>query len=60
MKYVQQEVVGSFLFYACAIDMTILLALSVIASDQANPTKATMKRVQQLLDYMASHPQTVI
>ena len=44
----------------CAIDMTIVLALSAIASDQANPTDATMKRVCQLLDYMVSHPQAII
>ena len=58
-KYVQQ-VIGSFLFYARAIDMTILLALSAIASDQANPTQATMKRIRQLLDYMATHPKAII
>ena len=37
--------------------MTILLALSNIASHQANPTEKTMKRVRQLLDYMATHPE---
>ena len=58
-KYVQQ-VVGNFLFYARAIDMTILLALSAIASNQANPTHATMQRVHQLLDYMTSHPKAII
>ena len=35
--------------------MTILLALSDIASEQANPTKNTTMRVRQLLDYMARH-----
>ena len=49
-KYIQQ-VVGSFLYYAHAIDMTILLALSDIASEQANPTEKSTKRVRQLLDY---------
>ena len=55
-KYIQQ-VVGSFLYYDRAIDMTILLALSDIASQQANSTEKTMKRVRQLLDYMATHPE---
>ena len=41
-QYVQQ-VVGSFLLYTHAIDMTILFALSAIASDQANPTQTTLK-----------------
>ena len=40
--------------------MTILLALSDIASEQANPTEKTMKRVCQLLDYMATHPEAKI
>ena len=40
--------------------MTILLALSNIASEQANPTKKIMKRVCQLLDYMATHPEAKV
>ena len=58
-KYVQQ-VLGSFLYYARAIDMTILLALNDIATQQAKPTESTMKRVRQLLDYMAMHPKAII
>ena len=38
-KFIQQ-VVGSFLYYARAVDMTILMALSEIASQQAAPTIA--------------------
>ena len=55
-----QRVLGSFLYYAHAIDLTILHALSAIASEQAKPTKQTMARVQQLLDYMATNPNTVV
>ena len=40
--------------------MTIPLALSDIASEQANPTEKTMKRVRQLLDYMATYPEAKI
>ena len=58
-KYIQQ-VLGSFLYYARAIYMTILLALNNIATQQAKPTKSTMKRVHQLLDYMATHPKAII
>ena len=36
-KYIQQ-VVGSFLYYARAVDLIILLSLSAIESEQANPT----------------------
>ena len=38
-----QQVVGSFLYYARAVDLVILAALSDIAADQANPTQNTMK-----------------
>ena len=58
-KYIQQ-VLGSFLYYARAIDMTILHALSAIASEQAIPTKRTLERVHQLLDYMATHPNAIV
>ena len=58
-KFVQQ-VVGSFLYYARAVDPTILMALSDIATQQNKPTENTKKRVEQLLDYMATHPMTKI
>ena len=58
-KYIQQ-VLGSFLYYARAIDMTMLLALNDIATQQTKPTKSTMKRVHQLLDYMSMHPKAII
>jgi hypothetical protein len=47
-----QQIVGSFLYYAQAVDPTILMALSEISSQQAAPTENTMKRVNHFLDYM--------
>jgi hypothetical protein len=58
-KYIQQ-VVGSFLYYARAVDPTILMALSDIATQQNKPTENTRKRVDHLLDYMATHPMAKI
>ena len=58
-KFVQQ-LLGSFLYYVHAIDLTILHALSAIASEQSKPTERTMKSVQQILDYMHSNPNAVI
>ena len=55
-----QKVLGSFLFYARAIDMTILHALSAIASEQEKPTKKAIERIHQLLDCMATHPDAVV
>ena len=58
-KYVQQ-VLGSFLFYARAIDMTILHSLLAIASKQSKPAQKTLERIKQLLDYKATHPDAVV
>ncbi len=58
-KHVQQ-IVGSFLYYARAVDLTILMALSEISSQQATPTENTMKHVNQFLDYMWTHPDAII
>ena len=58
-KYIQQ-VVGSFLYYARTVDPTILMALSEIATQQNKPTENTKKRVDNLLDYMATHPMAKI
>ena len=60
-KYIQ-AVTGTLLYYARAINPTILPALSTIATEQAKSTQKTMKNVKQLLDYkpigpVALHPQ---
>jgi hypothetical protein len=41
------------LYYAQAVDMTVLMALSTIAVNQTKATKRTMERHTQLLDYLA-------
>ena len=51
-----QQIVGALLYYARAIDMTMLPALSTLSSEQAKPTRKTMQKIQQLLDYCATHP----
>ncbi len=38
-----QEVISTFLYYALCVNSTMLAALGSIASQQANPTKSTMK-----------------
>eukprot|EP00804_Cyclotella_cryptica_P013525 CCRYP_017242-RA/>CCRYP_017242-RA protein AED:0.41 eAED:0.41 QI:0/0/0/1/0/0/5/0/589 len=55
-----QQIVGALLYYARAVDNTILLSLSAIASEQAHPTQLTHQRCQQLLDYCASHPNAIV
>ena len=58
-KYVQ-AVAGTLLYYARAVDNTILTALSAIATEQANPTEKTLAKVKQLLDYCATQEDAVI
>jgi hypothetical protein len=55
-----QRVIRSTLNYARAVNLTVLMALSTIASEQAKGTKSTMKKCKQLLDYPATHPNAII
>jgi len=55
-----QQVTGTFLYYARAVDSTMLVALSAIASDQAAPTENTMRKTLQFLDYVATHPDAIL
>ena len=59
IKYIQQ-VVGTFLYYARALDNTMLTALNDIGSQQALPTLNVQKKVQQLLDYANTYPDVFI
>jgi hypothetical protein len=55
-----QQVIGTLLYYGRAVDATILVALSSLASAQAKPTDDTMQRTHHLLDYVATHPDAIL
>jgi hypothetical protein len=55
-----QKIVGSILYYARAVDNTVLIGLSSIAAQQTKATKKTLARCHQLLDYLASNPDAKI
>ena len=55
-----QEVTGTFLYYARAVDTTMLTELGSIASKQENPTKCTTQKTKQLLEYAGTHPNESI
>jgi hypothetical protein len=55
-----QEVSGMILFYARAVNSTMLPAIGTLASQQAHGTKATLKALTQLLNYCATHPNAMI
>ena len=59
LKFIQQ-VVGVFLYYAIAIDNTLLVALSNIGPEQSRATSKSMDEVQHLLDYLASNTNATI
>ena len=51
-----QGIVGALLYYARAVDNTLLVALNAIGTQQAAATEATDAAVSQLLDYVATYP----
>ena len=55
-----QEVLGTLLFYARAVDLTMLKAIGTLATQQSKPTEATMKGIVKLLNYVAAHPDAQI
>jgi hypothetical protein len=48
------------LYYARAVDPTMLVALSTLASEQAQGTSATADDMHQLLDYCTTHPDAEV
>ena len=55
-----QKIVSSILYYARAVGMTVLMALSSIASEQTKGTELTLEKAYQVLDYLALHPDAVV
>jgi hypothetical protein len=55
-----QQVVGTFSFYARAVDPTMLHALNVLAASQKRGTQATVEALVHFLNYAATHPNAKI
>ena len=55
-----QSIVGSILYYARALDSTMLPSLNDIGSKQAAATTGTNKPCTVLLDYAATYPNAKI
>ncbi len=55
-----QQIIGTILYYARAVDITCLVALSSIAAEQTKATTDTETRVTQLLDYLNTHKDATI
>jgi hypothetical protein len=55
-----QKVTGTLLFYARAVDPTMLMPLSTIATAQSTATQHTIHATNHILDYCATHPDATI
>jgi hypothetical protein len=55
-----QEILGVLLYYARAIDSTLLVALGLLASEQTTASERTLQRITHLLNYCATHPEAAI
>jgi len=55
-----QEVIGVLLYYAQAVDSTMLAALGTLATQQAKGTHMTMATLTQLLNYCTTNPNATV
>jgi hypothetical protein len=55
-----QKITGSALYYARALGPTVLMPLNDIATEQTKATEKTQAATNQLLDYLATHPDATI
>ena len=54
------QVVGNFLYYARAVDSTMLVAIGDLASAQNCGTKNTATQLVHFLNYVVTHPDAVL
>jgi hypothetical protein len=61
-KYVNklQQLTGALLYYARAVDPTLIMPINVLASEQSRATADTADKVIKLLNYCNTHPETKI
>jgi hypothetical protein len=50
-----QFIIGTILYYARAMGITVLIALSSIAIEQTKGTTYTMEKAKQHMDYLATN-----
>jgi hypothetical protein len=55
-----QQLTGTLLYYARAVDTTLSIPINVLASEQSNATEVTADKVLKLLNYCHTHPETKI
>ena len=55
-KTLIQRIIGIFLYYGIALDLTMLVALGTLATQQSKPTEYLWNDITWFLNYFASHP----
>jgi hypothetical protein len=55
-----QQLTGTLLYYARAVDPTLIMPINVLASEQSKATAITADKVIKLLNYCNTHPETKI
>jgi hypothetical protein len=55
-----QQLTGTLLYYARAVDPTLIMPISVLASEQSNATEVTADKIIKLLNYCNTHPESKI
>jgi hypothetical protein len=55
-----QQLTGTLLYYARAVDPTLIMPINVLASEQSNATEVTADKIIKLLNYCNMHPETKI
>jgi hypothetical protein len=51
-----QQLTATLLYYAMAVDPTLIMPINVLASEQSNATEITADKIIKLLDYCNTHP----
>ena len=55
-----QQIIGTFLYYARALDCTMLPALNILAKQQSSLTKNMEAAITHFIDYAATNPSAII
>jgi hypothetical protein len=55
-----QQIVGTLLYYAMAVNLTMLVALGNLSSNQRRITSKTWENIVWLLNYAHTHPNAVV
>jgi hypothetical protein len=53
-----KQLTGTLLYYARAVDPTLIMPINVLESEQSRATEVTADKVTKLLNYCNTHPET--